>query len=225
MGSPNGIGSVLTCHRDDDLSDLAQRSSGQLGSTTSVVNMAPVWPPIQTAYDFVHYAAHLLANHDDLDGAALRQAYQEQVLALLRAHQADLGSLASAATHFARVTASYWPGLFHCDDVADLPRTNNDLEQYFAAARHLERRATGRKMASPAMVVRGAVRLGALMATRPHPLSAQDLQPRDVAAWKALRQRIDVRHELRRRQTRFRRDPATYLTILEAQLLKPVLPP
>jgi hypothetical protein len=186
---------------------------------------APLWPPIQTAYAFVHQAAHLLANHDDLDGAALRQAYQEQVLAPLRAHQADLGSLAPAATHFARVTASYWTGLFCCYDVPALPRTNNDLEQYFGAARHLERRATGRKMASPALVVRGAVRLVALMATRDQPFSAADLYPHDVAAWKALRQRIDVRHELRRRQARFRRDPATYLTILEAQLLKPVLPP
>jgi hypothetical protein len=185
----------------------------------------PLWPPIQTADAFVHHAAHLLANHDDRDAAALRPAYQEQVLAPLRAHQADLGSLAPAATHFARVTTSSWPGLFPCYDVPDLPRTNNDLEQYFGAARHLERRATGRKMASPALVVRGAVRLVALMATRDQPLSAADLSPRDLALWKALRQRIAVRHELRRRQARFRRDPAAYLATLEACLLKPALPP
>lgn len=186
---------------------------------------ASLWPPIQTGYALVHHAAHLLANHDTLDGARLRQAYQGQVLRAWQEHNAPDDPLASAAAIFVKVSQSYWPDLFHCDDVPDLPRTNNDLEQYFGAARHLERRATGRKMASPAMVVRGAVRLVALMTTRPHPLSAQDLQPHDVAAWKALRQRIDVRHELRRRQARFRRDPATYLTILEAQLLKPVLPP
>jgi hypothetical protein len=186
---------------------------------------ALLWPPIQTAYALVHHAAHLLANHDGLDAAAVRQAYQEQVLAPMRAHHADPGLLASAATHFAKVTSSYWPGLFHCYDIADLPRTNNDLEQYFGAARHLERRATGRKMASPAMVVRGAVRMVALMAARDQPLSADDLRPRDLAVWKALRQRIDVRHELRRRQARFRRDPAAYLATLEACLLKPALPP
>jgi hypothetical protein len=186
---------------------------------------APLWPPIQTAYALVHQAAHLLANPDDLAAAALRQAYHEQVLAPLQAQQAEPGHLAEAAAHFAKVTASYWPGLFHCYDVPELPRTNNDLEQYFGSARHLERRATGRKMASPALVVRGAVRIVALMATPDQPLSADDLRPRDVVAWKTLRQRTEARHEARRAQSRFRRDPATYLATLETQLLKPALPP
>jgi hypothetical protein len=186
---------------------------------------APLWPPIQTAYTVVHHAAHLLANHDQRDAAALRQAYQQQVLTPLVAQQADLGPLAPAATHFAKVTASYWPGLFHCYDVPDLPRTNNDLEQYFGAARHAERRATGRKSASPALVVRGAVRVVALLATRQPPLSAAELRPRDPGAWKALRQRLDARHNTRRAQTRFRRNPALYLATLEIQLLKPALPP
>jgi hypothetical protein len=72
--------------------------------------------------------------------------------------------------------------------------------------------------------VRGAVRVVALMATRQQPLSAHELRPRDVAAWKALRQRIDTRHEARRAQARFRRNPTAYLATLEEQLLKPALP-
>lgn len=186
---------------------------------------AALWPPIQTGYALVHHAAHLLANHDELDGATLRQAYQDQVLTPWQAHKALDDPLAGAAATFAKVSASYWPNLFHCYDVPALPRTNNDLEQYFGAARHLERRATGRKMASPAVVVRGAVRVVALLATRDHPLAADDLRPRDLAAWKALRQRLEVRHEARRAQARFRRDPAAYLATVEAQLLKPALPP
>jgi hypothetical protein len=186
---------------------------------------APLWPPIQTGYALVHHAAHLLANHDDLDGPALRQAYQDQVLVPLRAHEVPGDPLASAAAHFAKVSASYWPGLFCCCEVPDLPRTNNELEQYFGAARHLERRATGRKMASPALVVRGAVRVVALMATRQQPLSAAELRPRDVIAWQTLRQRLDARHSTRRAQARFRRNPTVYLATLEDQLLKPALPP
>ncbi len=186
---------------------------------------APLWPPIQTAYALVHHAAHLLANHDNLDAAALRQAYQDQVLAPMRANEMQGGPLAAAAAHFAKVSASYWPGLFCCYDVPDLPRTNNDLEHYFGTARHLERRATGRKSASPALVVRGAVRMVALMATRQQPLSADDLRPRDLAAWKALRQRTETRHAARRAQARFRRDSIAYLATLEAHLLKPALPP
>jgi hypothetical protein len=147
------------------------------------------------------------------------------VLTPWRAHEAPGDPLAEAAATFAKVSSSYWPGLFYCYDVPDLPRTNNDLEQYFGAARHLERRATGRKMASPALVVRGAVRVVALMATRDHPFSADDLRPRDLTAWKALRRRIEARHEARRVQARFRRNPGAFLATLEARLLKPALPP
>jgi hypothetical protein len=120
-----------------------------------------LWPPIQAAYGFVHRAAHLLANHAQVETPVLHQASQ-QLLAELRTAQVSLGPLAEAAAHFRTVTASYWPGLFACYDVTELPRTNNDLEHYFGTARHLERRATGRKGASPALVVRGAVRCGAV---------------------------------------------------------------
>jgi hypothetical protein len=182
-----------------------------------------LWPPIQAAYPFVHRAAHLLANHDQLEAAVLQQRYVD-LLAELGLAQPRLGTLASAVTHFQKVTASYWPGLFHCYAVADLPRTNNDLEQYFGAARHLERRATGRKSASPALVVRGAVRVVAAVATRLQPLTAAELRPSDVHDWTALRQRVEARHATRRAQSRFRRDPHAYLASLEATFLKSALP-
>ncbi len=198
---------------------------------TGLEATAPVWPPIRAAYAFVHRAAHLLANHAGGDSMSVRQAYQ-QLLADLRAAeaQAHLGPLAEAATHFRAVTASYWPGLFTCYDVPDLPRTNNDLEQYFGTARYLERRATGRKGASPALVVRGAVRLVAAVATHLAPPDALDaealrLRPRDLAAWKRQRRQVEERHATRRAQARFRRDPAAYLASLEETLLKPALPP
>jgi hypothetical protein len=183
-----------------------------------------LWPPIQTAYTFVHRAAHLLANQDRQDVAALQQAYQ-QVVAELAAAQTELGAVAPAAAHFRKVTTSHWSGLFQCYTVADLPRTNNDLEQYFGAARHLERRATGRKSASPALVVRGSVRVVAAVATRLRPLDAQALRPRDLRAWKRLRQQLETRHSARRAQARFRRDPQTYLANLEQTFLKSTLPP
>lgn len=186
---------------------------------------APLWLPIQRAYAFVHQAAHVLANHAEADGATVRAAYQA-LLVHMTAQQGQLGPLAAAVTHFRTVTASYWPGLFHCYDMPALPRTNNDLEQYFGTARHLERRATGRKGASPAVVVRGAVRVVAEVATRLQPFGASALRPADLTAWRALRQQVETRHETRRAQARFRRDPAAYLAALEDQLLaKPALPP
>jgi hypothetical protein len=185
---------------------------------------APLWPPIQLAYAYVHRAAHLLANADQLDRPTLQQRYGE-LLADLQAAQDQLGPLASAATHFLKVTASYWPGLFACYEVADLPPTNNGLEQYFGGARHAERRATGRKGASPALVVRGAVRVVAAVATQLHAFTTAELRPCDVQRWTALRQQVTARHDTRRLQARFRRDPVSYLADLEERLVaKPALP-
>jgi hypothetical protein len=64
-------------------------------------------------------------------------------------HRAEAGSLVGAVEHFLKVARSYRPGLFRCYAVAGLPRTNNDLEQMFGSQRYHERRATGRKTASP----------------------------------------------------------------------------
>ena len=122
------------------------------------------------------------------------------------------------------MTASYRPYLFHTYRLPTLPRTNNDLEQFFGAARYHERRIAGRKVASPSTVIRGQVRLVAAFGTRLHPPAGPDLQPRCLAAWYRLRAGLEVRHEARRQQLRFRRCPDQYLSDLEAQLLKPSLP-
>lgn len=58
---------------------------------------------------------------------------------------------------FLKVTKSYWKGLFCCYRFPEgtLPPTNNNLEHLFGSARYHERCASGRRNASPAMVVRG----------------------------------------------------------------------
>ena len=62
------------------------------------------------------------------------------LLGAMARHRRASGRLAEAFAHFRKVTRSYWPGLFRCYDVADLPRTNNDLEQFFGSYRYHERR-------------------------------------------------------------------------------------
>jgi len=109
-------------------------------------------------------------------------------------------------------------------DVVGLPRTNNDLEHLFGTTRYRERRASGRRGASPALVLRGSVRVIAVAVTPAGGFTAAALAPQDVRAWRALRARLDVRHEHRRVQTRFRRDPDAYLRALERQMLQPALP-
>jgi hypothetical protein len=147
------------------------------------------------------------------------------LLGAMTRHQAAAGTLAPALGHFRKVTRSYWPGLFPCYTVPDLPRTNNDLEQFFGAYRYHERRTTGRKVASPGLVLNGSVGVIAAAATRLHTYSAAELAPENVSAWQALRQARETRRQQRTLRRRFRRDPASYLAKLEEDFLQLILPP
>jgi hypothetical protein len=61
-------------------------------------------------------------------------------------HQRDLSLLLQAfCKHLDTVSQSYWPGLFHCYDVAGLARTNNGLESHFRDTQRRLLRTTGQK--------------------------------------------------------------------------------
>lgn len=184
---------------------------------------AVLWPPIRTAYGWVHRAARLLAN----DTAAPSTTVQQQMTDLLgemTQGQATVGPLAPAVAHFLKVSASYWPGLFHCYEITGLPRTNNDLEHLFGSVRYHQRRASGRVHATPAVVVRGSVRVFAATTTRRWPFREYELRHPNLDRWRRLRESLHQRQEARRQQARFRKDPPAYLARLEATFLKPSLP-
>ncbi len=182
------------------------------------------WPEIRTAFGWVRRLAAVLANKKGLDAATVRRRYRGVIAALAR-HRGSLGSLAEAFAHLRKVTRSYWPGLFRCYDTADLPRTNNDLEQFFGSYRYHERRCSGRKVACPGTVVRGSVRLVSAAATRLRPIEVGDLVPSAMADWRDLRGRLERRRTVRTLGRRFRKDPAAYLLSLEDSLINQTLPP
>jgi hypothetical protein len=185
---------------------------------------AASWPEIRSAYDRVRQAASILSNEAGHDAAGVRDRYERLIAEMTRDAEAA-GSLRQAVGHFLKVTRSYWPGLFACYDTVDLPRTNNDLEQFFGSYRYHERRASGRKVASPGTVVRGSVRLVASAATRLRPVDGADLAPSDPARWRLLRTALDSRQATRTLGRRFRRDPSAYLQSIEDSLIKITLPP
>jgi hypothetical protein len=185
---------------------------------------AASWPDVRSAYDRVRRAASVLTNEAGLDAAGVRARYEDLIAEMTREAGAA-GSLREAIGHFVKVTRSYWPGLFACYDAADLPRTNNDLEQFFGSYRYHERRASGRKVAAPGTVVRGSVRLTASAATRLRPVDGADLAPTDAAAWRLLRRSLEGRQATRTLGRRFRRDPGAYLKSIEDSLIKKTLPP
>jgi hypothetical protein len=170
----------------------------------------------------VHQAAHILGR-EGVD----KQTAQKRLGGLLGAmarHQDKVGGLAPAVGHFLKVSRSYWPGLFHCYEVGGLPRTNNALEQLFGSYRHHERRVSGRKAASPALVLRGSARIIAAVATRQRPQRVKDLISADPESWTKLRAELAERRQRRVERRRFRRDPEGYLRQLEAKLIQPCLP-
>lgn len=178
---------------------------------------------MERAYAWVHAAARVLGNDEGEDATTVRRRF-DGLVGAMRRHRNRAGTLALAIDRFAKVARSYRPGLFHCCAVPGLPRTNNGLEQLFGSQRYHERRATGRKAASPAAVLRGEVRLIAATATRIRPPSGCELGRANRQAWSELRQRLDQRRHARTLRTRFRRDPNAYLAELELQTCQLTLP-
>lgn len=178
---------------------------------------------MEQGFVFVHAAAHLLANPAGEPGAKVRRRF-DGLLGAMQRHRDRVEGLGPVLDHFRKVAHSYRPGLFHAADVADLPRTNNALEQLFGSQRYHERRATGRKTASPSAVLRGAVRLVAGIRTRARAPSGRDLSRVDPEKWQALRRSLSIRRQARTQRTRFRRDPDAYLKALERQAQQQTLP-
>ena len=155
--------------------------------TRALQATAALWPPIALAYAWVQQAVQILANADQHSGADVRAAYEAWVTQMAE-QKSMVGVLSDAIEHFCHITENFAAGLFHCYDVADRPRTNNDLEQCFGSVRYHERRTTGRRGAIPGLVVRGAVRILAVIVTKRRLLEGTDLQPVDEQAWRRLRQ-------------------------------------
>jgi hypothetical protein len=174
------------------------------------------------AFAWVHQAARILGA-EGAGGARVRRRLGGLLGAMAR-HRQMAGRLAGAVGHFLKVSRSCWGGLFACYDHEGLPRTNNGLEQLFGSQRYHERRASGRKAGSPALVLRGGARLVAAVATRQRAFTADDLAGADRAEWKRLRQALDERRHRRTQRRRFRRDPEGYLRQLENLLIQSSLP-
>jgi hypothetical protein len=187
---------------------------------------AALWPPVQEAYRWVKRAARILKNEPGLPAKQVRRRLV-QLLVRMRRAAATTGepSVKAGLKQFLKVTKSYWVGLFRCYDDPDLPRTNNDLEHAFGSHRYHERRASGRRRASPGLVVMGSARVISGLATRLRPEEGLVLRPGYVEDWKELRAELEVRRESRRKQRRFRHDPVAYLAKLEQQCLQLTLPP
>lgn len=113
-----------------------------------------------------------------------------------------------------RYTKGFWNGLFTCYDEYHLPRTNNDLEQFFRQTKANHRRITGLRNWNTYIQ-----RNGELIVLIRDALGQEHIESRlrsvGYAAYKkynlAWRSRLNEHVERRR----FNRDPKAYLATLE----------
>jgi hypothetical protein len=186
---------------------------------------AALWPPVREAFQWVKRVSRRLKDPEQVPAKVVRRRLV-QLLARMRQAAATtaFASVGTGLRHFLKVSKSDWSGLFGCYECSELPRTNNDLEHVFGSHRYHERRASGRRRASPGLVVMGAARLISSVATRLRPEEGLRLPAGYVEKWRGVRAGLERRRESRRKQRRFRHDPASYLTELEQRCLQLSLP-
>jgi hypothetical protein len=187
---------------------------------------AALSPAVRESDKGVKRASRILRNEEGLPAKAVRRRLVHVPVRMRRA-AATTGELSVRAglKPFLQVTRSYRPGLFGCSDSADWPRTNHDWEQTFASHRDHERRASGRRRASPGPVVMGSARVVSGLATRLRPEEGPVLPPGYAEEWRGLRAGLERRREAQRKHRWFRHDPAAYLAKLERPCLRFTLPP
>lgn len=109
-------------------------------------------------------------------------------------------------------------GLYHCYDVPDLPRTDNDLEQFYRKVKSGERRITGHRRSDNFVVRAGGLAVYAIAASS---LSESELAKQlagvPAGKWQAERAALRANQERQAKMRRFRLDREAYLANLEAR--------
>jgi hypothetical protein len=101
----------------------------------ALAHTSQLWEPIYLTYSWVHRAAHILKNEEDLLVEQLRREYR-YLLSEMSSRREEAKDLSGAVSLFLKVTKSYWKGLLQSYRYPQgtLPRTNNDLEHCFGSA-------------------------------------------------------------------------------------------
>ncbi len=182
------------------------------------------WEFVEKAYQWVNQIAEILDNELGKDSESVRQEFTSVIHSMCEQKEEE-GELKEWIEHFVKVSSSYEDGLFHCYDIEELPRTNNDLEQTFGSFRHHQRRCTGQKKSPPSTVIRGSCRLIAAIGTKLRTFTGLELAKVKPDEWKKKRSELQKINSSRLQQRRFRQNPDSYLESLENELLQLILPP
>jgi hypothetical protein len=134
--------------------------------------------------------------------------------------------LQAAVEHVVVVLRRLGSGLYHCYDVPGLPRTDNDLEQFYRRVKSGQRRITGHKR-SDAFVVRvgGFAVYATAAGSDPEPKVLAQLATVSAAAWQQERATLRANQARQTKMRRFRLQRTAYLADLEARWVQLTGPP
>ena len=128
--------------------------------------------------------------------------------------------------HLVTVLRRLGDGLYHCYDVPGLPRTDNDLEQFYRRVKAEQRRITGHKRADAFVVRVGGFAVYATAASGESEAALlRDLATVPAAAWQHERATLRANQERQAKMRRFRLHRAAYLADLEARWAQLTEPP
>ena len=140
------------------------------------------------------------------------------------------GSIAAwlhpAVEHLSTVLRRLGDGLYHCYDVTDLPRTNNDLEQFYRHVKTNQRRITGHKRSDSFVVRVGGFAVYAVAACSDSEAAVlRQVASVPAEAWQHERAALRTIHQRQTTMRRFRLHRDAFLADLEARWMDLALPP
>ena len=134
--------------------------------------------------------------------------------------------LTGPVEHLVTVLRRLGDGLYHCYDVPSLPRTDNELEQFYRRVKTLERRITGHKRSDTFVVRVGGFAVYATAAsTAVESELLRQLAAVPAEAWQAERATLWANQERQIKMRRFHLHRTAYLADLEARWAQLADPP
>ncbi len=176
---------------------------------------------LQQAHTHLLQIAHLLEPTEPAErGAEVRQRVEAHLAEVAQA--VDEGSfplwLQDPLCHLVTVLRRLGGGLYQCYDVPGLPRTNNDLEQFYRRVKASERRITGHRRSDCFVVRVGGFAIYAIAACD---LAEADLQRQlstvTATLWQEERAILRANQERQVKMRRFHLHRSAYLADLEAR--------
>ncbi|NTV99825.1 MAG: transposase, partial [Oscillochloris sp.] len=133
-------GQRLLAHRDDP--QLAQLVAGL---QAALAPLAARVADVQVGADWLARISTILSTAAEPAPTAAGVAQELQTCLEQLEQEVVAPDLVAFRQHLQKVSRSYWPGLFHCYDHPDIPRTNNGMESLFRDTQRRILRTTGQK--------------------------------------------------------------------------------